>query len=354
LLSRSKILYASPNNSDLCRYRIHQEQKKINPVNISSPFPRILLSGASGMIGTALQRALAAHRFSALQLVRTPQPVNANPKAVLVAIPGQFPWNPAATPPIAHSQVLEGFAAAIHLSGANVAAHRWTSSYKREMALSRVQSTRALAELLAGLRKPPQTFLIASAIGIYGNRGDELLDESSAPGSGFLADLCRQWEAAAQPAVDAGIRVVHLRFGVILGPGPGALAKMLPVFRLGLGGTLGSGRQWVSWISLDDVIAAILFILETPTVAGPVNLTSPNPVTNGQLTRALSAALHRPAVLPAPAFALRLALGQMADEALLASARAVPSRLLAAGFQFAHPTVAQALAAAFAPHSALS
>jgi uncharacterized protein (TIGR01777 family) len=306
------------------------------------------------MIGTALKQALAARSFSALQLVRTREPINANSRAVVVAIPGQFPWNPAATPPIAHPLVLEGFAAAIHLSGANVAAHRWTDAYKSEIASSRVQSTRALAQLLAGLRNPPQTFLVASAVGIYGNRGDELLDESSAPGSGFLADLCRQWEAAAQPAVDAGIRVVNLRFGVILGPGPGALAKMLPIFRLGLGGPLGSGRQWVSWIGVEDVIAAILFILEMPTLAGPVNLTAPNPVTNAEFTRALSAAVHRPAVLPAPAFALRLALGQMADEALLSSARTVPSRLLAAGFQFAHPTVAQALATALQPHPALS
>jgi hypothetical protein len=305
------------------------------------------------MIGTALQQALA-RRFSALQLVRTSQPANANPRVFAVAIPGQFPWNPAATPPIATPLVLEGFAAAIHLSGANVAAHRWTAAYKREMVTSRVQATRAMAETLARLRNPPQTLLVASAIGIYGNRGHELLDESSAPGSGFLADLCQQWEAAAQPAIDAGIRVVNLRLGVILGPGPGALAKMLPIFRLGLGGPLGSGKQWMSWISLHDVIAAILFLLDTPTLAGPVNLTAPNPVTNAQLTRALSAAVHRPAVLPAPAFALRLALGQMADEALLSSARAVPSRLLAAGFQFAHPTVAQALAAALPPYPALS
>jgi len=354
LLSRSKVFYTSLNSPVLWAAIVFIRSKRISPDKIRSPFPRILLSGASGMIGTALQRALPARRFSALQLVRTREPVNVNPRAVVVAIPGQFPWNPAATPPIASPLVLEGFAAAIHLSGANVAAHRWTASYKREMAASRVQSTRALAETLAGLRNPPQTFLVASAIGIYGNRGDELLDESSAPGSGFLADLCQQWEAATQPAVDAGIRVVHLRFGVILGPGPGALAKMLPIFRLGLGGPLGSGRQWMSWISLDDVIAAILFILDAETLAGPINLTSPNPVTNTQLTSALAAAVHRPAVLPAPAFALRLALGQMADEALLSSARAVPSKLLAAGFQFAHPTIEQALAAALLPHPALS
>ncbi|MGB7549276.1 MAG: TIGR01777 family oxidoreductase, partial [Terracidiphilus sp.] len=209
-------------------------------------------------------------------------------------------------------------------------------------------STRALTTLLAGLRRPPRALLVASAVGIYGDRGNELLDESSAPGTGFLADLCRQWEAAAEPAVEAGIRVVHLRFGVVLGPGSGALAQMLPLFRLGLGGALGSGRQWMSWISLADAIAAILFALETPALAGPVNLTAPHPVTNAEFTRALARQLRRPAFLPAPAFALRLALGQMADEALLASTRAVPGRLMEAGFRFAHPTVSEALAAALA------
>jgi uncharacterized protein (TIGR01777 family) len=306
------------------------------------------------MIGTALLQALAARHFRALRLVRTNQPIDASPRAVAVAIPGEFPWNPAATPPIASPLVLERFDAAIHLSGANVAAHRWTPSYKQEIASSRVQSTRVLAETLARLRNPPQSLLVASAIGVYGNRGEELLDESSAPGSGFLADLCQQWEAAAQPAVDAGIRVVHLRFGVILGPGPGVLEKMLPVFRLGLGGPLGSGKQWVSWISLADILAAILFILDAETIDGPINLTSPNPVTNTELTRALAAAVHRPAAMPTPAFALRLALGEIADEALLSSTRAVPSKLLAAGFQFALPTVDQALAAALAPQPALS
>jgi uncharacterized protein (TIGR01777 family) len=187
--------------------------------------------------------------------------------------------------------------------------------------------------------------LVASAIGIYGNRGDELLDESSAPGSGFMAELCEQWEAAAQPARDAGIRVVHLRFGVVLGPG-GALTRVTPIFRLGLGGPLGSGRQWMSWISLSDAVAAILFALDTPTLTGPVNLTAPNPVTNAEFTRALARRLHRPAIFPVPAFALRIALGQMADEALLASARVLPARLTQAGFQFQHPTVEDALAAA--------
>jgi len=255
-------------------------------------------------------------------------------------------WSPAATPAVADLGALEGCAAAVHLSGASVAGQRWTAAYRREMMASRVDSTRALATLLAGLRTPPRALLVASAVGYYGDRGDQLLDETSLPGEGFLADLCRQWEAAAQPAVEAGIRVVHLRFGVVLGPGPGALARMLPIFRLGLGGRLGSGRQWMSWISVEDAMRALLFALETPSLAGPVNLTAPSPVTNAEFTRLLARQLRRPSFLPVPAFALRLALGQMADEALLASTRAVPSRLLVAGFRFAHPTVDKALAAA--------
>jgi uncharacterized protein (TIGR01777 family) len=299
------------------------------------------------MLGTAVRRALVGRGAGVLQLVRR-GPVEG----------GKLLWNPEAWPPIVDSGPLEGLDAAIHLSGASVAAHRWTPAWKHEMWASRVESTRTLATALAGLRQPPKTLLVASATGIYGNRGDELLDEKSVPGNGFLADLCREWEAAAGPAVEAGIRVVHLRFGVVLGPGAGALAKMLPLFRLGLGGRLGSGQQWMSWIGLTDAVAAILFLLDadadtdtdaaTPTLAGPVNLTAPYPVTNAEFTRALGKALHRPAILPAPAFALRLALGAMADEALLASARVVPAELGRAGFQFMHPTVDAALTAALA------
>jgi uncharacterized protein (TIGR01777 family) len=286
------------------------------------------------MLGAALRQALAARQIPTLQLVRHAP-----------ATPSQLEWNPAAPRAIANPEPLESLAAAIHLSGSNVAAHRWTPANKREMALSRVQSTLALAAALACLRQPPRALLIASAVGIYGNRGDELLDESSAAGAGFLADLCRQWEAAAQPAVQAGIRIVHLRFGVVLGPG-GALARMVPIFRLGLGGPLGSGRQFMSWIGLADAVAAILFLLSTPTLAGSVNLTAPNPVSNAEFTRALGQAVHRPALLRVPAFALRLAFGQMARETLLSSARVIPQRLTAAGFQFTHPTVDTALSAA--------
>ena len=239
--------------------------------------------------------------------------------------------------------------AAIHLSGSNLAGHRWTDAFKGEVVRSRVESTRVLATTLAGLKRPPKMLLVASAVGFYGNRGDELLDESSRPGYGFLADACQQWEAAAQPARDAGIRVLHLRFGIVLGAGKGALGKLLPLFKLGLGGKLGEGRQYMSWISLPDALAGIFYLLDLPSAAGPYNFTAPNPVTNSQFTRILSHHLHRPAFLDVPSFALRLAFGQMADEALLASARAYPARLVAAGFQFAYPSLVYALPAILAP-----
>jgi len=289
------------------------------------------------MLGAALRQALAGRGNRVLQLVRR-RP----------AVAGELEWNPTAAAPIPDTAPLEGLAAALHLSGASVAAHRWTAAYKREMAMSRVESTHALASMLASLRQPPSTLLVASATGIYGDRGEELLDETSGPGTGFLADLCGQWEAAAQPATAAGIRVANLRLGVVVGPG-GALAKMLPLFRMGLGGRLGSGRQWMSWIGLADAVAAVLFLLDTPALSGPVNLTAPQPVTNAAFTRALGQAVHRPALLPAPAFALRLALGEMADVALLASARVYPSRLTSAGFRFTHNTIGQALNAALTP-----
>jgi hypothetical protein len=299
---------------------------------------RILTSGASGLLGTAIRQTLVARQASVLQLVRR-HPDKA----------AELQWDPASTSPLADTAPLEGLQAVIHLSGANVAAHRWTPSYRRTIISSRADSTRALATVLAGLSKPPKTLLVASATGIYGDRRDEILDERAGPGKGFLADVCRQWEAAAQPAVDAGIRVVHLRFGVVIARKEGALAKLLPLFRFGLGGRLGSGQQWMSWINIADAVAAILFVLDASELAGPVNLTAPEPVTNAGFTRALARAVHRPAILPAPAFALRLALGEMADETLLSSARAIPARLTAAGFKFAYPTIDQALAAVLQP-----
>jgi hypothetical protein len=215
------------------------------------------------------------------------------------------------------------------------------------MTESRVTTTRTLAETLARLRNPPPVLIAASAVGYYGDRGEEILDEGAAAGAGFLPELCAAWEAAALPAEEAGIRVVHLRFAVVLGPDGGALAKLAPLFRLGLGGPLGDGKQWMSWVSEADAVSATLFALGNPALAGPVNIASPNPVTNRAFTRELGRAVHRPVLLPAPAFALRLAFGEMADEALLASTRAVPRRLLEAGFRFEHPTLEQGFAAGF-------
>ncbi len=293
---------------------------------------KVLLSGASGMLGSALRGALTQRGTEMIRLVRREPEENE-----------EVGWDPAAPQPISQSQLLEGFDAAIHLCGANLAAHRWTPQYLREVTASRVDSTRALATVLAGLRRPPRSLLVASAVGIYGNRGDEILDESSAPGAGLLADLCRVWEAAAAPALDAGVRVIHMRFGVVLDPKDGALARMLPVFRLGLGGRLGSGKQWMSWISLPDLVAAALFVLDAPSVGGAVNLTSPRPVTNAEFTRALARRLRRPAIFAVPAFALSIALGTMADEALLSSTRAHPRKLLDAGFPFRHASIDDAL-----------
>ena len=303
-------------------------------VNVESAnaFVPIVLSGGSGMLGSALRQALVTEKTPILQLVRHA------PRS-----PEQLRWNPEIDRSFENPAPLEGASAAIHLSGASIAGHRWTEAYRRELTASRVDSTRRLATVLAQLRKPPGTLLVASAVGIYGDRGEEILDESSRPGSGFLADVCRKWEDAAAPAVQAGIRVAHLRFGVVLGAGHGALQQMLPPFRLGLGARLGHGRQWMSWIGLDDAVAAVLFALRQTDLAGPVNVTAPNPVTNAEFTRALAAQIGKPAFLSVPAFALRLTFGMMADEALLASARAMPAKLLSSGFHFSTPLVNEAL-----------
>ncbi len=243
---------------------------------------------------------------------------------------------------------LEGFHAVIHLSGANVAGQRWSEAYKRNIAESRTRSTETLARALARLRQPPSVFISASAIGYYGNRGDEVLDEQSRQGEGFFPNVCAAWEASAQMASDAGIRLVHPRFGVVLSPKGGALARLRPIFGLGLGGKLGNGRQWTSWVSEADAIAALLFAVQHQSLRGPYNVTAPNPVTNAEFTRQMGAALHRPAFMAVPASALRLVFGQMADEALLASACVQPTALLQSGFIFEHPTLDLALASALA------
>ncbi len=298
----------------------------------SSP-GKILFSGASGLIGTSLVRAAEAERIQTLQLIRR-EPANR----------GEISWNPQAGQPVQDLSALEGLDAAIHLSGANLSAHRWNPARKREILESRVGSTRALVNVLKALKQPPATLLCASATGIYGDRGNEILTEESSPGQGFLADTCSAWEAEANAAGDAGIRIVHLRFGVVLAVEGGALKQMLPIFRLGLGGPLGNGRQWMSWIALSDLVRAVFYLLDSA-VDGPANMVAPNPVTNAEFTRALSNVLHRPAIIPAPRFALRAAFGEMADEALLASTRSVPDRLLRAGFSFELPNLDSALKA---------
>jgi uncharacterized protein len=288
------------------------------------------------MIGAALVRAAQANRMQALRLVRH-EPANS----------GEVAWDPQAAEPVRNLASLEGLDAVIHLSGANLAAHRWTPAYKREILDSRVVTTRALVNVFGALKQPPRVFLCASATGIYGDRGDRVLDEDAPAGEGFIARTCVAWEDAAARASAIGIRVVNLRFGVVLSGEAegGAFKKMLPIFRFGLGGRLGSGRQWMSWIALSDVMRAVFHILDSGEMSGPVNLVAPNPVANAEFTHVLGRVLHRPALIPAPAFALRLAFGEMADEALLASTRVLPARLLQAGFQFEHPDIGEAVSA---------
>jgi uncharacterized protein (TIGR01777 family) len=293
---------------------------------------RILLTGSSGFIGTSLVRSLVGERISIISLLRRPLPDDGGSNAR-----SQHLWDPYAATPVSDLRSLDGTTAAIHLSGSNVAGRRWSSAYKQEILESRVKPTRALATLLAGLRPKPAVLVCASAIGIYGDRGDELLTEASLPGSGFLPRVCLAWEKATQPATDAGIRVVHLRFGVVLSPHGGALAKMLPIFRAGLGGQLGNGRQWMSWVALPDAVRAIEFALQTAGLSGAVNVVAPNPATNLEFTRSLGRVLHRPTVLRVPAFALRLAFGEMAEATILESQRVMPARLSAFGFNFEYP-----------------
>jgi hypothetical protein len=303
------------------------------------PSGSVLLSGASGMLGQALRAGLAADGWSVTRLVRR-----------AAAAGDEVRWNPTSDGAIDAPERLEGLAAALHLSGANISTHRWTGAWKQAMWASRVESTRVLSERLAGLRNRPEVLVCASAIGWYGDRGDAWLDEEATAGSGYFPELCAAWEAAARPAAEAGIRVVHLRLGIVLGRRGGALERMLPLFRAGLGGRLGDGRQWMSWIGEADAVRAFLFGMRCQALRGAVNGVAPEPVINREFTRALAQAVRRPALLPAPAWALRLAFGEMADAALLASARVVPRRLLEAGFRFQHAQLADALSIATASH----
>ncbi len=296
---------------------------------------KILITGSTGLVGTALVRQLAHDGHTVLRLVRPGSTSAPN-------VPGAFDvaWNP-------ETGALDGAAvgadAVVNLAGASIADGRWTPQRKQLLRASRVQTTDNLVHALARMAARPRVLVSASAIGYYGNRGDEVLTEDSPAGTDFLSDLAREWEGSARKAEALGIRVVLTRFGIILDSHGGALPKMLPPFRIGLGGRLGSGQQWMSWITLKDTVAALLLALQDGTVRGPVNFVAPHPVRNSEFTADLAQALHRPAILPAPKFALRLALGEMADALLFSSQRVTPDRLQKLGFTFAHPDLLASL-----------
>jgi len=297
---------------------------------------QIAITGATGLIGTELGRALRADGHEVVPVVR--RPVAEGERAVR--------WDPADG--TIDAAALEGVDAVVHLAGAGIGDHRWNESYRREILDSRVRGTELLAGALAGLERRPSVLVSGSAIGFYGDTGDTAVDESAPAGDGFLADVCVLWEGAAAPAAEAGIRVAALRTGIVLDRSGGALRKMLPLFRLGAGGRMGSGRQWWSWITIDDEVSAIRWLIDHE-VSGPVNAVAPTPVTNKDFTAALARVLHRPAILPVPAFGPRLLLGhELADALLFTSQRVLPAVLAESGFTFAHPTIDEALAAVLA------
>jgi len=291
---------------------------------------KVLVTGSSGLLGSALVRHLTSHGHFVVRLVRKhPQRDR-----------GDIVWDPTIgrieRPP------LEKLDAVVHLAGENILG-LWTEKKRKRIHLSRVQATEFLTEALAGLTHKPRVFVSASAVGIYGNRGDQWLNENTGPGEGFLPMLCREWERATDLAANAGIRVVNTRIGIVLSAAGGALKGMLPAFRAGLGGWLGNGRQYMSWIAIEDAVAAIQYALENGSLSGPVNLVAPEPVTNREFTRSLARALHRPAFMPVPGFMLKLLPGSFAKETVLASQRVEPAKLRRSGFQFTFPTLDDAL-----------
>jgi uncharacterized protein (TIGR01777 family) len=291
----------------------------------------ILVTGSSGLIGTALVRRLGSQGHRVTRLVRR------------APRPGEARWDPEAG--TIDAAVVDGVDAIVNLAGAGIGDHRWTDEYKRTLVDSRVRGTTLLARTIAEASKRPSVLLSGSAVGIYGARGDEEIDETSALGDDFLADLCRQWEAATDPAAQAGVRVAHLRTGLVLSGQGGALKKQLKLFKLGLGGRIGSGKQWQSWISLEDHVSAMVHLL-SHSVSGPVNVTAPHPVRQAQFADALGHELHRPTILPIPGFGPKLLLGrELVEHLLLTGQRVLPRALAKSGFQFAHPTLEVALAA---------
>jgi hypothetical protein len=289
---------------------------------------RILISGASGPVGAALVPFLKTQGHTVTRLVRT----SARGQ-------DQILWDPAR--PLSPDSV-SGFDAVIHLAGESIVG-RWTGGKKQRILDSRTQGTSHLAEAAAKAAQRPRVFISASAVGYYGDRGDEILRENSPSGGGFAAEICRQWEAATQLAANAGIRTAQVRLGVVMSADGGALPKMLPPFRLGLGGRLGSGRQWWSWVAVQDVVGAMDHVLNHDELQGPVNTVAPNPVSNAEFTTTLASVLKRPAIFPMPAFAVRLIFGQMGTELFLASQRVEPAKLAASGYQFQHPDLKNAL-----------
>ena len=294
----------------------------------------ILVSGSSGLIGSELVLFLTTKGHKVTSLKRSKAGSRSKFRE------GEVYWNPDSSKVDVNG--LEGHDAVVHLAGENIAGV-WTKEKKDKIRKSRVDGTRLLSKSLSQVLKPPNVLVCASAIGIYGNRGDEILSEESGAGKGFLAEVCREWEAAAEPAVQKGIRVVHLRFGLVLSPKGGALKTMLVPFRMGVGGTIGSGKQYLSWVAIDDVAGIIVHAITNENIKGPVNVVSPNPVTNNEFTKTLGRVLGRPTLLPVPAFALRLLAGEMADEMLLASTRVHPGKLLSTGYEFRYPELEGAL-----------
>jgi uncharacterized protein len=292
---------------------------------------KVLVSGGSGLVGSALIPALHTAGHEVFRLVRRAPRPNTNERG----------WNPE-TGEFINPETFEGLDAVIHLAGENIAEKRWTPEQKALIESSRVQGTQKLAKALAKLKTPPKHVLCASAIGYYGAQSKETHTEVSAAGTDFLARVCRQWEAATEPLKDAS-RIAHLRFGVILSKKGGALAKMLPIFKLGGGGPLGHGQQYMSWIALDDVVGAIIHVLNHPELTGPINVTAPTPVTNASYTRTLGSVLCRPAFAPVPRFAVKLMFGEMGDALLLSSSRVLPVRLQETGFKFQYADLRQAL-----------
>lgn len=291
---------------------------------------KIVVTGATGLVGSALVPSLVAGGHSVVRLVRKQS--NASGDNVTDAL-----WQPDRGE--IDAAALAGCDAAVHLAGENISEGRWTDEKKRRILESRTKGTRLISETLARLTPRPRVLVSASATGYYGDRGDELLTEQSTSGKNFVAEVCREWEAATEPARAAGIRTALLRFGIVLSREGGALVKMMTPVKLGVGGRLGSGRQYYSWIAIEDAVAGVRHALENEAVSGPVNLVSPQPVTNGEFTKELGRALSRPTLFAVPAFAARLAFGEMADELLLASARVEPAQLEATGFEFKHPTL---------------